>query len=147
LGRFHGEAPVAACPFDFRLDAAVAQAHRKVREGRIEVARDFHEEHLHLEVADALVELDRLRPGGEDVVVCHGDSCPPNVLIARGRAVGFVDLGGLGVADRWWDLAVATWAVSWNFGPGLEGLLLDVYGEPPDPARQAFYRLLFDLAS
>jgi kanamycin kinase len=51
------------------------------------------------------------------------------------------------VADRWWDIAVATRAVTWNYGPGLEPLFLAVYGAPPDPQRQAFYRLLYDVAS
>jgi len=55
-------------------------------------------------------------------VVCHGDSCPPNVLLEEGRATGYVDLGELGVADRWWDVAVGGWSVAWNFGPELEPL-------------------------
>jgi len=50
------------------------------------------------------------------------------------------------VADRWADLAVATWSLCWNFGPGLDGVLLDAYGIAPDPRRTAYYRLLYDLA-
>jgi aminoglycoside phosphotransferase len=35
-------------------------------------------------------------------VVCHGDACAPNTLIAaEGRWSGHVDLGMLGTADRW----------------------------------------------
>ena len=44
-----------------------------------------------------------------DLVVCHGDACNPNFLLADdGNFTGYVDLGGLGVADRWADLAVAS---------------------------------------
>lgn len=31
----------------------------------------------------------------------------------------------LGVADRWADLAVATWSTTWNYGPGWEEPVLD----------------------
>ena len=41
-------------------------------------------------------------------------------LAADGRCSGQVDLGELGVADRWADLAVATWSTTWNYGPGWE---------------------------
>ncbi|MGH3781128.1 MAG: hypothetical protein ACRDRO_11015 [Pseudonocardiaceae bacterium] len=56
-----------------------------------------------------------------------------------------VDLGALGVADRWADLAVATWRTEWNYGPGWDTPPLAAYGVDPDPARAAYYRLLWDL--
>jgi kanamycin kinase len=49
------------------------------------------------------------------------------------------------VADRWADLAVATWSTSWNYGPGWEAPLLDAYGVAPDPDRTHYYRLLWEL--
>jgi kanamycin kinase len=79
-------------------------------------------------------------------VVCHGDSCAPNTLLGPdGRWTGHVDLGALGVADRWADLAVATWSTEWNYGPGWTEPLLAAYGIAPDPARIAYFRLLWDL--
>jgi hypothetical protein len=51
----------------------------------------------------------------------------------------------LGVADRWADLAIATWSTTWNYGPGWETALLDAYGIAPDPDRTRYYRLLWDL--
>jgi kanamycin kinase len=80
-----------------------------------------------------------------DLVVCHGDYCLPNVLVADGRASGFVDLGELGVADRWWDLAVGSWSITWNLGPGWEESFLHAYGVSRDEGRIAFFRLLYDL--
>jgi kanamycin kinase len=69
----------------------------------------------------------------------------PNTLIGDdGRWTGHVDLGALGVADRWADLAVATWSTVWNYGPGFEAALLDAYGVEPDEERTAFYRRLWD---
>jgi kanamycin kinase len=49
------------------------------------------------------------------------------------------------VADRWADLAVATWSLGWNYGPGWDATLLDAYGVAPDPERTAYYRLLWEL--
>ncbi len=74
-------------------------------------------------------------PPVDRLVVCHGDSCAPNTLLTGDvRWSGHVDLGELGLADRWADLAIATWSSEWNHGPGWERLLLDAYGVPPDPA-------------
>jgi kanamycin kinase len=146
LRSFHG-APVGVCPFDFRLDAALGHVRRRVAKGRVWPERDFHEEFNHLDAPGALALLEDTRPASEDLVVCHGDYCLPNVLIQEGAATGFLDLGELGVADRWWDLAVATWSVTWNLGPGFEELFLAEYGIPRDEERVAFYRLLYDLVS
>jgi kanamycin kinase len=80
-------------------------------------------------------------------MITHGDYCVPNNVFDRGRLSGFVDLGDLGVADRWRDLAVATWSLERNIGPGWEDLFLRTYGVERDPSRTRFYRLLYDLAS
>lgn len=80
-----------------------------------------------------------------DPVVCHGDACNPNFLLDdAGRCVGYVDLGRLGIADRWADLAPALLSLGWNFGPGWEDAFLDGYGIAPDPAKQRFYTRLWE---
>ncbi len=85
-------------------------------------------------------------PEIERVVVCHGDACAPNTLLSpEGEPVAHVDLGHTGVADRWADLAIATWSAVWNYGPGWEETLLDAYGIEADPVRTAYHRLLWDL--
>ena len=146
LRRFH-DVPIVSCPFDFRLSTALRHVARRLDEGRIDPARDFHPEHAHLDAAEAVALLHTSRPASQDLVVCHGDFCLPNVMVQDGRASGFLDLGELGVADRWWDLAVATWSVTWNLGPGHEALFLATYGVSPDEERIRFFRLLYDLAS
>ncbi|AEI11462.1 aminoglycoside 3'-phosphotransferase [Cellulomonas gilvus] len=85
-------------------------------------------------------------PPVDRLVVCHGDACVPNTLLSDdGTWLAHVDLGSLGVADRWADLAVATWSTVWNYGPGHEEALLDAYGIAPDPVRTAYYRTLWSL--
>nr|WP_236779151.1 phosphotransferase [Agromyces seonyuensis] len=84
-------------------------------------------------------------PSIDRLVVCHGDACAPNTLIGDdGRWRGHVDLGGLGVADRWADLAVASMSLDWNFGAGHEGALFAAYGIEPDAERLDFYRMLWN---
>ncbi len=65
---------------------------------------------------------------------------------ADGSWAGHVDFGSLGVADRWADLAIATWSADWNYGPGWQERLLDAYGiDAGDEERTSYYRLLWDL--
>jgi kanamycin kinase len=147
LAEFHARAPAEECPFEFGVETALAHVRRRVVAGCIDPARDFHEIHAHFTPESALAELERLAPDDEDRVVCHGDYCFPNVLVDDDGVTGFLDLGELGVADRWWDVAVGSWSVDWNIEPGYDELFVSAYGLEPDPGRLAFYRLLYDLAS
>jgi len=139
-------APTADCAFDFRLDRALAHVRRRIDSNELD-SRGFNTEHRHLTPAEALAILERDRPQTEEVVLCHGDYCFPNILIEDWSITGFVDLGELALADRWYDLAVGTWTTIWNLGPGWEETFLRAYGIEPDWTRIRYYRLLYDLAS
>ena len=144
LRALHDALPADGCPFSWGAPERVAAAARKADDGGQDPAR-WHPSHQGLTVAAAL-ERAAVIPPADQLVVCHGDACAPNTLIgAGGRWSGHVDLGALGIGDRWADLAIATWSTGWNFGPGWERLLLDAYGVEPDPERTAYYRLLWDL--
>ena len=144
LRALHDALPVRGCPFDWSTGARAADARRRAEAGLLHPRR-WHEEHQSLSVTRAL-EIADDQPPVDQLVVCQGDACAPNTLLrADGTWSGHVDLGSLGVADRWADLAVATWSTTWNYGPGWEGALLAAYGVVPDPRRTAYYRLLWDL--
>lgn len=118
--------PTAGCPFSRGL-AAMATLARDV------VARDAVN-------PDFLTDEDRERPATEllcrvvaelprrlaqepdDLVVCHGDLCLPNIVIAPGdfSVAGFIDLGRLGLADRHADLALLL-PMPGRPGPGTAG--------------------------
>ena len=144
LRSFHDTLPVPSCPFTWSVADRVAYAERSAVEGRADPGR-WHESHQHLSVDECLaIVCDP--PPVDRLVVCHGDTCAPNTLIGDdGRWSGHVDLGALGVADRWADLAIATWSLEWNYGPGWESDFLAIYGIERDPERTAYYRLLWDL--
>jgi kanamycin kinase len=137
LRTLHDALPVDTCPFSWSIEHRLA---------RIDVDKDrWHEDHRHLDVSAAL-RIVHDPPPIDRLVVCHGDACAPNTIVDdNGAFCGHVDLGALGVADRWADLAVATWSCDWNYGPGWQPTLLRAYGVAPDPVRTAYYRLLWDL--
>jgi len=145
LRAFH-EIDPTGCPFDHTVPAMLAHVTARVAAGRVDAA-GFNEEHRHLTASAALARLRATAPGDGDLVVCHGDYCFPNMTIADGRVVGYLDVGEAGLADRWRDLAVATWSTTWNIGPGHEDLFLRAYGVEWDHERTAFYRLLYELES
>lgn len=123
LRALHNALPVSDCPFTWSAADRI---------GRVDPAR-------RKEVADP-PEVDLL-------VVCHGDACSPNTLIGEdGRWTAHVDLAALGIADRWADIAIATYATTWNYGEGWEQPLLDAYGIEEDAERTRYYRLLWDLS-
>lgn len=114
LRRFHDLVPVAECRWEYSVDGRLA--------------------------ATSVV----LPPAEErpalDGVVCHGDACNPNFLLDEaGQCVGYVDLGMLGVGDRWADLAPALLSLGWNYGEGWEPAFLEAYGIERDAAKQEFY--------
>lgn len=88
------------------------------------------------------------KPEVGDPVIVHGDACAPNTLICpSGKWVGNVDVGSLGVGDRWADLAVASMSLDWNFGEGHQQAFFDAYEIAPDPVRIEYYRRLWSAES
>jgi len=124
LRALHEALPVADCPFAWSVGARLADA----------TARGIR----------VPAEL-RSAPEPDRFVVCHGDACCPNTLLAEdGRWLAHVDLGALGIADRWADIAVASMSTEWNYGPGWSDTLIEAYGIAPDRERLAYYRDLWN---
>lgn len=145
LRAFHDALPAAECPYGWSIDDRVADIRSRASAGLID-PRSWHTDHPELTNVDQALDVLADAPPIDELVVCHGDTCAPNTLLTDdGRWSGHVDLGSLGVADRWADLAIATWSTQWNYGPGWEDPLLDAYGIDPDPERTRYYRLLWAL--
>ncbi|GAS89222.1 aminoglycoside 3'-phosphotransferase [Mycolicibacterium brisbanense] len=143
LRLLHDALPVDACPFDWGIERRLRRADERIAAG--EGPADWFPEHRHLDRDEARARLDA-PPAVDRLVVCHGDACVPNTLLHDDATfAAHVDLGSLGVADRWADLAVASWSLGWDFGPGFDDVLYGAYGIEPDPDRIAYYRLLYDL--
>lgn len=131
LRLLHDALPVDECPFDWTVERRLSAARRRAADSQA--------------FAIAAARLGE-PPSIDRLVVCHGDACAPNTLLYDdGGFAAHVDLGSLGVADRWADLAVGAWSTEWNYGPGYDGLVYAAYGVVPDPVRIAYYRSLWDL--
>ena len=125
LRMLHDRLPVADCPFDWSVPARLA-------------AEVPPHRHTGLSGSSGPPPIDRL-------VVCHGDACAPNTLIGDdGSCAGHVDLGALGVADRWADIAVAMLSLTWNYPGDWADDLLDAYGVGHDPVRVDYYQRLWN---
>lgn len=135
LRALHDALPVEECPWTWSVEDRIAVAEDRAARGHAAVGWSVE---ARARAADA--------PDHDRLVVCHGDACAPNTLLDDdGAWAGHVDLGGLGVGDRWADLAVATYSLAWNYGEGYDHLVYEGYGIDEDPDRVAYYRFLWDL--
>ncbi len=113
LGALHA-LDAGQCPFDRGLAPMFARAADVV--ARDAGNRDFlsvHDKETSAGELLARVERElavRLEQEKSDRVVCHGDPCMPNFMIdpRTFRCTGMIDLGRLGTADRYADLALMT---------------------------------------
>ena len=147
LRYFHDHAPISNCPFDFRLEPELEHVSKGAQLGFIQPEKHFHFEFQHLSLDKALSFLQEQQPSSTKEVVYHEDYWVPNILFDNNRLQGFVDIGKLGMADVWWDLAVANWSLEWNLGKGWEELFLEEYGISFNFKNTVYCRLLYDLVS
>lgn len=126
LRALHDRLPVDACPFSWTVETRLASARLSPSD-----------------VASRIGEP----PPVDRLVVCHGDACLPNTIIGpAGRWAGHVDMGRLGVADRWADIAVGHANILWNLTSEYQAMFLDSYGVDPDIERMRYYCELNDIA-
>ncbi|ANZ39570.1 hypothetical protein BBK82_29490 [Lentzea guizhouensis] len=129
--------PWQECPFDSRVAVAVEKARHNVEAGLVD-PDDFDDEHLGTSPEELFEKLVAAAPADEDLVVVHGDFCPPNVLVRPDGSTVVIDVGRLGVADRHHDLAL----VHRELGEEAAAAFDRAYGLVPDPAKLYWYRLL-----
>ena len=143
--------PIAECPFDRRLKVTVPLAQEIAGLGEVDLA-GLDKKRRGWTVTRLVTELlaTARQVGREEPVVCHGDYCLPNVLVDPDTwaVTAIVDVGRLGVADRYADLALMTRSLSSatlnpQFGPQYSDRFMYRYGElPADSQRLELYRLL-----
>lgn len=134
--------PAADCPFDYRLSREIERVRGRIERGLLD-ERGFGGRWEGYTVDDLFAELLATAPTDEDLVLTHGDYCLPNILLDEDKLSGFVDLGRVGIGDRYRDLALARRSLIRNCGAAWVPLFFTEYGLPqPDEAKLTFYELL-----
>jgi aminoglycoside 3'-phosphotransferase-1 len=143
LKRVHA-VPVAACPFNSDDAFRRSQARARIDAGLVEID-DFDEERQGWSAEQVWQELQTLLPLSPDPVVTHGDFSLDNLLIDQGQVVGCIDVGRVGIADRYQDLAIL-WNCLGEFNPALQRRMFERYGiAEPDRGKLQFHLLLDEL--
>ena len=136
--------PAADCPFDESLPVRLARARQAVARGEVDPSQ-FASRNRGL-TPQAILARVIASPPQEDFVLAHGDASLSNMIIALDGAVGFIDCGHAGRADRYLDLAVIAAEIAEYFGRRAIKTFADAYGEGRWNARKAaFYADLYEL--
>ncbi len=147
---------VTDCPCDNTLDEKLRRARHNVDAGLVDMdnvdPETFSKEGFR-DPDDLWEWLDANRPE-EEIVVSHGDYCLPNIFGEDGHFSGFIDLGRMGMADKWQDIALCYRSFRDNcagvYGKDVYGevepsLLFDRLGIEPDWEKIRYYILLDEL--
>lgn len=137
--------PADACPFRAHLALRLDDARALVAGGAVD-EDDFAAENLGRSAASLLAEVERLAPLVLGGVVTHGDCSLGNLILdADMRPLGWIDVGRLGLADPYQDIAIL-WENLDDFGPEAQAMLFEALGiAAPDMERLKLCRLLDEL--
>jgi aminoglycoside 3'-phosphotransferase I len=141
LLRFHS-IPVCECPFNSAHTNRLAQARVRIDAGLIDVD-DFDDERQGWTADQVWEAMQSQLPLAPDPIVTHGDFSLDNLLMQNGEVVGCIDVGRLGIADRYQDLAIL-WNCLGEFGSSLQGGLFQQYGIYEVDERKLEFHLLLD---
>ncbi len=81
----------------------------------------------------------------EELVFSHGDVSLPNLFTNNNSFSGFIDVGECGIADKWFDIAIAVKSIKRNFG---DDAVIEFYkqlGIVEDSFKVNYYLLLMEL--
>lgn len=108
---------ISECPSDYRLAHKLELAKYRVENGLIDlenVEPDTFGENGFQDPAHLLQWLYDNMPK-EEPVLSHGDYCLPNLFGAGDRVTGYIDMGRMGIADKWCDIALCHRSLSHNY--------------------------------
>ncbi len=150
------EIDVTTCPVRMDLDVKLRMARENIKNGLVDmdnVEPDTFGENGFKGPDELLQWLVANKPE-EELVLSHGDYCLPNIFIKEEALAGYIDLGRMGIADKWVDIAICYRSLLHNYAGKYTGkvydgvdsnLLFEELGIEPDWNKIRYYILLDEL--
>lgn len=136
--------PVDACPFNADHRHRLYLARRRIDAGSVDET-DFDAERAGWSAQQVWDALHAAPLRSPDRVVTHGDFSLDNMLLDGERVTGCIDVGRVGIADRYQDLAILAHSLG-EFGAELPERMFAGYGiAAPDRCKLDFHLLLDEL--
>ena len=111
------------CPRRFTLDELLEEAAYRVAKGLVDIETTEPEtfaEGSFRNPEELLQWLLSNRPQSVPALA-HGDYCLPNVFLENGKLSGFIDVGDMGIGEKWRDIALCWRSLKHNFGGSYGG--------------------------
>ena len=109
---------VRDCPRDRSLDTELKEARKRVEQGLVDIADCEPEtfgEGGFKDPYELLLWLESNKPKEQELCVSHGDLCLPNIFIDGDKLSGLIDVGDMGIADKWRDISLLYRSLKHNF--------------------------------
>jgi aminoglycoside 3'-phosphotransferase I len=118
--------PLSECPFHSDVQSRLALAHQRMTAGLVDTD-DFDDAHEGWTAEQVWAKMMDLVPLNNDEVVTHGDYSLDNIIIEHGCVTGCIDVGRVGRADRYQDIAIL-WNNLSEFGDAAQAQFIREYG-------------------
>ena len=147
---------ISDCPCNNTLAHKLKQAEFQVTHGLVDLENTEPETFSENGFAnpEALLQWLYENQPKEELVLSHGDYCLPNIFAKEDAFCGFVDVGRMGIADKWQDIALCYRSLAHNFAGKYNGisygtfdasLFFEMLGVEPDWKKIRYYILLDEL--
>jgi kanamycin kinase/aminoglycoside 3'-phosphotransferase-3 len=153
--RFLWSVDTMGCPRERTLDALLEEARYNVTHGLVDLDLVEPETFSETGFRDPAHLLDWLLENkvASEPVLAHGDHCLPNVFLEKGHFRGYIDIGDMGIGEKWRDIALCWRSLrdnlrgkyggkAYNFDPDR---LFDALGITPDWEKMRYHLLLDEL--
>lgn len=117
----------SGCPRNRTLPCLLEEARYNIDNGRVDLdnvdPETFGENGFR--DPDDLLNWLVSHPIPSEPVLSHGDYCLPNIFVKNGHFHGFIDVGDLGVGEKWRDIALCYRSLRDNWGGAYGGKVYD----------------------
>ena len=138
------EVDIKDCPFNVSLNYKLALIKSNIENNfdKLEISDHVLEKFRNPEnIYKHLVE-NRFK---EELCFSHGDISLPNIFTLNNEFTGFIDVGDCGIADKWFDIAIAVRTIKRNYGEKAVDEFFKQLGVKKDNNKINYYLLLMEL--